>query len=447
MKLRYTIGRMGIAVSMMMFSIAPVFADDESDLKDLQNQQSQVQDEQTITEEQLRTAQDKVNAVVAAVEELDQQICEVEQTIQKLNEAIEENLALLETTKEELTAAEEEETYWYSALKQRIQIMYESGDVSYLEVLLQAESMSDLFSKIEYSKELAAKDQEIMNHLTACRQEIADKKAAIEEEEASLEANREAEKTEKEQLQLVKEQKDAELDSLRSDAAALQLYQQQLDELETQIQAQITETEAAIAARKAEEQAAREAAAKEAAAKEAAAKAAAENQSKTDESSQSQSEPTAAESKPDTTDDEEYDTEPEQPVVSASGLSWPVSGYSYISSPFGYRNSPLTGIPELHRGIDIPAPSGTPIHAAAAGTVITACYNSSYGNYVMISHGNGLVTLYAHAVSLNVSVGQTVSAGDVVSFVGTTGDSNGNHCHFEVRMNGTLQDPLNYVSP
>ena len=136
-----------------------------------------------------------------------------------------------------------------------------------------------------------------------------------------------------------------------------------------------------------------------------------------------------------------------QQTQNSSGMLWPVSGYSYISSPFGNRISPIYGGLEFHRGIDIPAPSGTAIRASASGTVITACYNSSYGNYVMIAHDNGLVTLYAHAVSLYVSAGQTVQAGDIIAGVGTTGDSTGNHLHFEVRVNGIFQNPVNYVSP
>ncbi|MBQ7670844.1 MAG: peptidoglycan DD-metalloendopeptidase family protein [Clostridia bacterium] len=129
---------------------------------------------------------------------------------------------------------------------------------------------------------------------------------------------------------------------------------------------------------------------------------------------------------------------------------WPLYGYSYISSGFGWRT--LNGYSDYHRGIDIPAPYGTPIHASKGGKVITATGHSSYGNYVVIDHGinsdgNGETTLYAHMSSIGCSVGQVVNQGDVIGYVGSTGYSTGNHTHFEVRINGTANNPLNFVSP
>lgn len=124
---------------------------------------------------------------------------------------------------------------------------------------------------------------------------------------------------------------------------------------------------------------------------------------------------------------------------------WPLpAAWKSISSPYGYRT--LFGVREFHRGIDIPASKNTPIYASNGGKVITATYHYSYGNYVVIDHGGGKSTLYAHANSLNVKVGDTVKQGDVIAYVGTTGNSTGYHLHFEVRINGTAQDPLGYVS-
>lgn len=128
-------------------------------------------------------------------------------------------------------------------------------------------------------------------------------------------------------------------------------------------------------------------------------------------------------------------------VVSLNGvsLSRPVSGT--ISSRFGIRG----GV--SHKGLDIAAPKGTPIYAAASGTVITSAYgwNGGYGNYVVINHGDGINTAYGHCSSLVAKVGQTVNQGDLIAYVGSTGDSSGNHLHFEVRVNGVAQNPQNYV--
>jgi murein DD-endopeptidase MepM/ murein hydrolase activator NlpD len=136
-------------------------------------------------------------------------------------------------------------------------------------------------------------------------------------------------------------------------------------------------------------------------------------------------------------------------VVSESGFQWPLSGsYNTLSSLYGSRIHPVTGKPSNHTGIDIPAPSGTPIYAAKSGVVSTSVYGSgsswSYGNYVVISHSDGTSTLYAHMSKRAVSEGQTVKQGAVIGYVGTTGRSTGNHLHFEVRVNGNRTDPINY---
>lgn len=123
-------------------------------------------------------------------------------------------------------------------------------------------------------------------------------------------------------------------------------------------------------------------------------------------------------------------------------LRWPLDGYTEVSSPFGYRTNPFTGELELHRGVDIPAPEGTPVHAAADGRVVIAGGNDSYGNYVKIDHGEGLMTLYAHNSALNVKVGQVVQQGDVIAYVGSTGDSTGNHCHWEVEKDGKVMEVI-----
>ncbi|WP_455540091.1 M23 family metallopeptidase [Terrisporobacter sp.] len=128
-----------------------------------------------------------------------------------------------------------------------------------------------------------------------------------------------------------------------------------------------------------------------------------------------------------------------------SNGSWPVPGYTRIASPFGYRTHPVLGVKKLHTGIDIPAPEGTPAVAVADGTVIFAGPKGSYGNAIMIEHDNGLVTLYAHNSKLLVKVGDRVKKGQVVTKIGSTGRVTGPHLHFEVRVNGTPENPINYL--
>ncbi len=531
-------GGLFLAALLLIMSIQPVFAEDESDLKSLQSQQNEVGTKQTENQERLEAAKKKVDAAIEATGKLDQKITETELALQNIDGQIERNQAVLDQTKKDLESAREEEQYWYEELKQRIQLMYESGTASYLEVLLQTESISDLFSKLEYSRQLAQKDRETLENYTASRESVEEKKATIEDAEQRLEENRGRQEEKKVELQNAKEQKEKELAVFRSDADTRAVYQQYLEDLEKQIQQQIADTEAQIQqrkdeeAREAEEQRLREERERAEAvqkAKEEAERAESERRAKeeseraeserreqesfgsmqdsadsalsrpgSDEAGSQQSgageesnpeqggssgasdQNTSESSAPDSTEpgssaedsagtssgvpesagqdssasdsESAADPEPSEPEQDApadssggGGLLWPLPGYTSISDGFYYRISPITGQQEFHGGIDIPAPYGTAIQASAGGTVITAGMNISYGNYVMISHGNGLVTLYAHASSLNVAAGQTVNAGDVIAFVGSTGDSTGNHLHFEVRVNGVQQQPLNYV--
>jgi murein DD-endopeptidase MepM/ murein hydrolase activator NlpD len=127
---------------------------------------------------------------------------------------------------------------------------------------------------------------------------------------------------------------------------------------------------------------------------------------------------------------------------------WPVSGYHMITSKFGMRTHPVTGVYKLHTGVDISGSgiNGKPVRAANSGKVLKAGYNSGYGNYVVIDHGGGCSTLYGHASRLNVKVGQKVSRGDVIMYVGSTGYSTGPHLHFEVIKNGEYTNPLSYFN-
>jgi len=123
---------------------------------------------------------------------------------------------------------------------------------------------------------------------------------------------------------------------------------------------------------------------------------------------------------------------------------WPVRGW--VTSPFGPRTSPFTGIPTFHEGVDIAAQTGTPIIAPADGVVIKAEFSTGYGNMVEISHGYGIKTVFGHNSRLNVKAGQQVRRGDVISYVGDTGSSTGPHLHYEVRLNGLPVNPVKYLN-
>lgn len=127
-------------------------------------------------------------------------------------------------------------------------------------------------------------------------------------------------------------------------------------------------------------------------------------------------------------------------------LAWPVPGYTTITSTYGMRTHPITGVYKLHTGVDISAPTGADFVAVNSGVVVTSGYNGAYGNMVIIDHGGGILSLYAHGSELLVEVGDTVSRDQPILKVGSTGYSTGPHAHFEIRLNGVCVDPMPYIT-
>ena len=419
-----------VALLVAVIALPPVLADE---LDDLKGQQGDIEDEQRETQDRLTETQQKINAVNEAVQKLDEQIVGYSTEIDRLAQEITDQEALLLKTQEELEEAKKEESRYYAALKQRIQMMYETGDVNYLEVLLRAESVSDFFTRMEYTKQLVEYDRGIMDNLVEFREAVEEKETLIEETKAGLEADKQEQEVQKANLEASKEQKSVELASLKKNEDELTAYIAELDKQEAEIEAQIKAAEEEL--RRQEEERRRQEEEEQRRLEEERRRQEEEEQRRQDELNNSS-----------TPQDEPSSGEPSGGgSTSNSALSWPLPGYTHISSGYGEREHPIYGSQRFHAGLDIPAPQGTSIKAAAAGTVITSQYNRSYGYYVVVSHGNGLSTLYAHCSQLYVSVGDTVSQGQTIAAVGSTGDSTGNHLHFEVRVNGSHTNPWNYV--
>ena len=264
--------------------------------------------------------------------------------------------------------------------------------MAYIKVILSSNSLSDFFNNIYMVKEVIQQDRDLLK-------ELDENKSLVEEKKKSLEDK-------------VKEQELLK-SSLESDNNKLESDKAEVEELKNQLAKEEEELESQIAKIIAEE--------------EAAAKAQAEAEAQKQQATSSSTSSGASSN-----------------AVVTSG-SWPVPGYSRISSPYGYRIHPVTGASSIHTGIDIPAPTGTPVTAYDSGTVIYSGVQGTYGNTVMIRHNDGKVTLYAHNSALNVSVGQTVQKGQVVAKIGSTGRSTGPHLHFEIRVNGSHTNPMNYL--
>ncbi len=316
---------------------------------------------------------------------LEQQINATQAEINSISAQISKYDQLISEKQVELAQAEEEEQQQYDLFCERVRYMEEQGEVSYWSILFSSADFSDLLDNAMMVEEIMDYDNEIMDQLIAIREQIEQDKAELE----TARQEQQSAKEEQEAAQANLEAQQAEVDALLSQ---LSQQEQDLEAEEAKLQAAANAADAEIAAAERELAAAISG------------------------------------------------------VVSESGFMWPLPGYYNLSSLFAGRIHPITGQPQHHTGIDIPAPSGTSILAAKSGVVTTSTYNSSYGNYVVISHSDGTSTLYAHMSRRGCSKGDVVSQGQTIGYIGTTGSSTGNHLHLEVRVNGVRQDPTRYFS-
>ena len=316
---------------------------------------------------------------------LEQQINATQAEINTIAAQIAKYDELIAQKQEELSQAEAEEQAQYELFCERVRYMEEQGEVSYWSILFSSKDFADLLDNAMMVEEIMDYDNQVMDQLIALREQI-------EEDKAELESARQAQ-------QAAKEEQEAAQANLKSQEAEVSALIDQLAAQEDQLEAEEAKLQAAANAADAEIAAAE---------RELAAQI--------------------------------------NNVVSESGFMWPLPGYYNLSSLFAGRVHPITGKPQHHTGIDIPAPSGTDILAAKSGVVTTSTYNNSYGNYVVVSHSDGTSTLYAHMSRRGVSKGEVVSQGQYIGDVGTTGSSTGNHLHLEVRVNGSRVDPTQYFS-
>lgn len=318
----------------------------------------------------------------------------------KLLEQLESVLDEMETTKKKITAKEDEiskkedelliaqvdEDNQYEDMKKRIKYMYENGNAKFIEILCQSKSLSDFLNNAEYISTISSYDRTMLKKFQKVVKNVQAQEEVLKKENAELE---------KMQDNLIAKQSTVKqmLSDKKNEIAGIQK-----DIKKNASKLSALEQAAADAARKKQEAA-------------------------------SSYSPGAGAS-----------------VVSGNGtFTHPCPGYSRISSYFGYREQPLAGASTNHKGMDFAAPTGTPIYAAAGGTVVSAGYSGKAGNLIVINHGNGLSTYYMHCHKIYVRAGQKVSKGQNIAIVGTTGNSTGPHLHFQVMSGGVPVNPLKYL--
>ena len=337
---------------------------------------------------QIKAIQADKNAALEKRGLLEKQIYLVQQEINNINEQIAMYDQLISEKSAELAQAEADEQAQFDLFCRRMRDLEKQGETSYWSILFSSSDFSELLDNYMMIEEIIDYDNQVIDSLVALQEKVSAERATLEEAQAEQEE--------------AKRQQEAARAELKTQEGEMDKLIQEINDREDELEAK--EKDLQVSAQKLDS-----------------------------EIKRLEREMAAQISK----------------VTSESGFMWPLSAsINTLSSLYGNRKDPINGKRDNHTGIDIPAARGTSIYAAKSGVVVTSVMGSgsywSYGNYVLIAHSDGTSTLYAHMNSRNVSKGQVVKQGDVIGYVGTTGRSTGNHLHFEVRVNGTRVDPVDY---
>ena len=376
-----------LALAVVTADLSPAAAVTWADVNDLKDEAGDLADQRKELESQLDALADDKSEALKRKDLLDQQITNLSSQIRNVEAQISTYETLITQTEAELAEAQEKEEAQYELFCSRVRDMEKRGTVSYWSVLFRATSFTDLLGRLDIINEIMDADQAVIDELKALQEEIETKKTELETSKKESEAAKADLVTKKNDLDVQRTKANQLVQEIESNESE---YQSTLDAIEAEeesIQKKIVQLSQQLAA-------------------------------------QNGSSSSAA----------------------LGGYIWPVSSRR-ITSPFGPRNTGISGASTNHKGVDIGGVYYTSqVHAAKAGTVIISTYSSSYGNYVVVSHGSGNTTLYAHMSSRSVSVGDYVNQGDVLGITGSTGISSGPHLHFEITENGSRGNPLNYLT-
>ncbi len=361
--------------------VSRVSADTKTEIEDKKKEAEKNQRKTEKALESLKT--DKAN-LQKYVKEIDEQLSALQKSIDELTVEIANLEQAIVIKTEELAVAKENEAIQYENMQKRIQFLYENGNMDYLEAMMSASSMSSILNRSEYVTQISEFDYNMLMSLIAIRREIADAEKLLEEDKLAAEEKKTESQEQHATLEAIQKKKQEEI---KKTQMVIDDTMEAIEEYEKEVAKYDAELEAI------------------------------EKQAIADGGG-------------------DYTGGP---------LGWPCPASHRISSGFGPRNTGIKGASKIHKGIDIPVATGSSAVAAESGTVIAVSYNSARGYYCMVNHGGGLTTLYQHCSRITVSVGQQVARGEEVAKTGSTGISSGPHLHFEVRINGTPVNPLNYV--
>lgn len=375
-----------------------VSAENSSDIQDeidrLKEEADRIEQQQKEIENQIDENDAQTLSFAEEKMRIDNDLELARQEVENLEAQIHQYNLLVAEKQAELDELTEKQNTLMQKFRLRMRSLQERGNISYWQVLFHSASFEDMLMRKTMVEEIAASDQRMLGQIRENAEQVLLAKESLTEQKAMLEEK----KVEQAAAQEALEHKRAESDQAISELIA---SRQDLVEEQERIQDDMDALEKEIAAR-----------------------------------------------------EEELNRQQQQnnyvPVVTEAGFLFPVSlnGYQCMTSPYGYRVHPISGVTRLHNGVDLAAVTGTPIFASKSGVVTTACigWGNGYGNHVVINHGDGFSTLYAHQSALNVYEGQIVSQGDVIGYVGSTGNSTGPHLHFTVFKNGETINPMSCIS-
>ena len=376
-------------------------------LNDLKDQKKELAEQIAQVKGQYQANENEIEDMVNRKNSIDQQIALLHAQIDNINQQIAAYALLIADKQDELDEAQFRLDELNEKNKERIRAMEEDGNISYWSIIFKASSFSDLLDRLSMIEEIAASDQKRLKELSEAADLVASAQAELKSEKDELSETRQ----ELDATQAELDDKRAEADALLTELVARgEEFQAMLDAseaLQEELMEQIAQKEKDLKAAEYQEW--------------------------------------LATYVPPTTKPTGSDTTPSDGAPSSSGWISPLKSYK-LTSPFGMRKHPILGYERMHNGVDMAAPAGTPIYAAKSGKVTAASFQSGgAGNYVSINHGDGFSSIYMHMTRYIVSVGDYVSAGQVIGYVGSTGLSNGNHLHFGISYNGTYVNPMKYI--
>lgn len=384
----------GVLVTIILLQFNCVMAVSQ---KDLDNVNSEIENKK----EELEDVQNQKSQTMSEVEDLTTKISDYQAQIDDLDSQINELNSKIEESQRKVDEAQAKYDENKKLAEERLVVMQESGDTTYLDFILSSKSITDLISSYYLASELAEADTELLNSLEQERQELENAKTELENNKSELDNTKRTKESASSQLQVLKSAKNKQVEQLSQDEKDIQAQIDELVDHESSIRSEIARMKAEY------------------------------DKKKPGNGNSNNSNSGGTNSNNET---------------SSFGFGWPVSN-NRIGTGYGASGSYWSS--GYHTGVDFPVGSGTPVYAVGDGQVFDTGYNSAYGNFVEIYHGNNVYSFYAHASSVNVSKGQTVTKGQQIMLSGASGNVTGAHLHFEIRTPGygysSCVNPMPYL--